>query len=170
MSTRMAGLRQGDGCVSFTSLQSFHRGWGSGSLPEASMYACNSKAAGWGLKSQKQTPQTFKINLSPVTLSQLCCRSWQGSSWKTAKTSLVLAFWTTGSESPVTLPWGRACPSTSCLTFNSLHCQLPVTVSTPGGPRSAQWAPSILCVAWLAGEAEEPAPGGSVSAAKVKQG
>ena len=66
MSTRMAGLRQGDGCVSFTSLQSFHRGSGSGYLPEASMYACNSKAAGWGLKSQKQTPHTFKINLSQL--------------------------------------------------------------------------------------------------------
>ena len=37
MSSRRASLRQGDGCVSFTSLQ-FHRRSGSGNLPEAGHY------------------------------------------------------------------------------------------------------------------------------------
>ena len=145
------------------------------------------------VKVTEADPAYFKINLSqlhclncPAILGRTCPDHTRAKRLPIVlPRQFLFSFWTTGSESPVTLPWGRVCSSTSCLsqgalqepspaphsiTFNSLHCQLPATVSTPGAPRSAQRAPSTLCVAWLGGEAEEPALCSSVSGCGQGQG
>ena len=57
-------------------------------------------------------------------------------------------------------------PTTSPL----IHCTANSLRPSPGAPLSAQRAPSTLCVAWLGGEAEEPALCSSVSGCGQGQG